>query len=66
VRDPDYPAPVERIVRIDLKAWDLNCRQHFPRLVNEQVVHRLVEGYERRIAALRGRIDELVGGPRLQ
>jgi predicted pyridoxine 5'-phosphate oxidase superfamily flavin-nucleotide-binding protein len=66
VRDPDYPAPVERIVRIDLKAWDLNCRQHFPRLVNEQVVRRLVEGYERRIAALRARIDELVGGPRLQ
>lgn len=33
VRDPDYPAKVERVVRIAIAAWDLNCRQHFPRLV---------------------------------
>ena len=66
VRDPDYPAPVERIVRIDLKAWDLNCRQHFPRLVNEQIVRRCVRGYENRIAALQARIDELVAGSHLQ
>jgi uncharacterized protein len=33
VRDSDYPANVEHVIRIDLKAWDLNCRQHFPKLV---------------------------------
>jgi predicted pyridoxine 5'-phosphate oxidase superfamily flavin-nucleotide-binding protein len=33
VRDPGYPARVEGVIRIDIKAWDLNCRQHFPRLV---------------------------------
>jgi uncharacterized protein len=33
VGDPDYPATVERVVRIDVLAWDLNCRQHFPKLV---------------------------------
>jgi uncharacterized protein len=66
VRDPDYPAPVERIVRIALKAWDLNCHQHLPRLVNEQVVRRFVGSYESRIAALQARIDELAAGPHLQ
>jgi predicted pyridoxine 5'-phosphate oxidase superfamily flavin-nucleotide-binding protein len=32
--DPDYPARVERVIRIDVLAWDLNCRQHFPKLVH--------------------------------
>lgn len=35
VTDPDYPAKVERIIRIDVLAWDLNCRQHFPNLVRQ-------------------------------
>jgi hypothetical protein len=33
VCDPDYPATVEGAVQIDVIAWDLNCWQHFPRLV---------------------------------
>jgi len=32
-RDPHYPAQVERVIRVAVEAWDLNCRQHFPRLV---------------------------------
>jgi len=36
VSDPDYPAVVERIIRIAVEAWDLNCRQHFPKLLREQ------------------------------
>jgi uncharacterized protein len=35
VRDADYPARVERVIRIDVLAWDLNCRQHFPKLVRK-------------------------------
>lgn len=33
VVEPTYPAKVERVIRIDVQAWDLNCRQHFPKLV---------------------------------
>lgn len=33
VTDADYPAQVDRVIRIDVEAWDLNCRQHFPKLV---------------------------------
>lgn len=32
VGNPDYPAQVERVIRIGVEAWDLNCRQHFPKL----------------------------------
>lgn len=32
VSDPKYPAVIERIIRIDIEAWDLNCRQHLPKL----------------------------------
>lgn len=33
VIDRDYRARVERVIRFELEAWDLNCRQHFPPLV---------------------------------
>jgi uncharacterized protein len=33
VSDPDYPAHVERVIRIDMEAWDVNCRRHFPKLI---------------------------------
>lgn len=34
VSDADYAAQVERIIRIEIEAWDLNRRQHFPKLVH--------------------------------
>jgi predicted pyridoxine 5'-phosphate oxidase superfamily flavin-nucleotide-binding protein len=40
VRDPDYPAKVERIIRVDILAFDLNCRQHFPDWVRASTVRR--------------------------
>jgi len=36
VSDAEYPAQVERVIRIDIEAWDLNCRQHFPKLIRER------------------------------
>jgi uncharacterized protein len=41
VSDPDYPAHVERAIRIEVVAWDLNCRQHFPKLVREWKADRV-------------------------
>jgi hypothetical protein len=37
-------------------AWDLNCRQHFPRLLHEQIISKLVNDYEARIAVLQDRV----------
>ena len=36
VRDADYPAEAERLIRVGIEAWDLNCRQHFPKLYRAQ------------------------------
>ncbi len=30
---PDYTARVERVIRIDVEAWDTNCSSHIPHLV---------------------------------
>jgi predicted pyridoxine 5'-phosphate oxidase superfamily flavin-nucleotide-binding protein len=32
-RDPDYPARVERVIRIAVEAWDTNCNSHIPHLL---------------------------------
>lgn len=37
VRDAGYKATAERVIRIRVLAWDLNCRQHFPKLVRQAV-----------------------------
>ena len=34
-RDPDYPARVERVIRMHVEAWDTNCNSHIPKLVPE-------------------------------
>jgi hypothetical protein len=33
VRDPDYQARVERVIRMRVEAWDTNCNSHIPKLV---------------------------------
>jgi hypothetical protein len=35
VRDPDYPARPERLIRMQVVAWDTNCNSHIPRLLPE-------------------------------
>jgi predicted pyridoxine 5'-phosphate oxidase superfamily flavin-nucleotide-binding protein len=57
VSDPDYPARIERAIRVDVLAFDLNCRQHFPKLVRAATVHKIIADYEARLAALEARRD---------
>jgi predicted pyridoxine 5'-phosphate oxidase superfamily flavin-nucleotide-binding protein len=33
VRDSDYKARVERVIRMRVEAWDTNCNSHIPHLV---------------------------------
>jgi uncharacterized protein len=35
VLDPNYPARVERVIRMHVEAWDTNCNSHIPKLVPE-------------------------------
>ena len=32
-KDTNYPAKIERVIRVDVMAWDINCGQHFPKLI---------------------------------
>lgn len=49
---PDYPADMERSVRFQIKAWDINCPQHIhPRI--------LASTARSEIQRLQARIDEL-------
>ncbi len=38
VRDADYPARVERVIRMRVEAWDTNCNSHIPRLLPAEAV----------------------------
>ena len=60
VRDRAYPAKIERVIRIDVTAWDLNCRQHLPKLVPRQRLDQLVADCDARVAALQARYDGLL------
>ncbi len=39
VRDPDYKARVERVIRMRVEAWDSNCNSHIPHLVPWAAAH---------------------------
>jgi predicted pyridoxine 5'-phosphate oxidase superfamily flavin-nucleotide-binding protein len=39
VRDPDYKARIERVIRMRVEAWDTNCNSHIPHLVPADAVH---------------------------
>jgi predicted pyridoxine 5'-phosphate oxidase superfamily flavin-nucleotide-binding protein len=52
VADPSYRARVERVILIEIDAWDINCRQHIPRKIAAEEVARAIEDLELRIRAL--------------
>jgi hypothetical protein len=39
VRDPDYKARIERVIRMRVEAWDTNCNSHTPNLVPWDAAH---------------------------
>ena len=39
VRDPDYKARVERVIRMRVEAWDTNCNNNIPHLVPWDAAH---------------------------
>jgi predicted pyridoxine 5'-phosphate oxidase superfamily flavin-nucleotide-binding protein len=47
-----YDAIPERVIRIHVEAWDLNCNQHIPRRFSQRELAPVIAAYEERIAAL--------------
>ncbi len=56
LRDPDYPANVERAIVFTIEAWDINCPQHIhPRFSQEQI-SPLVDEWKERIRELESQL----------
>ena len=59
LRDPDYPAVVERAVIIHMDAFDWNCQQHITARFTAEQIHEALAPFERRIAELERENAEL-------
>lgn len=59
--EPAYDATVERAFVFTVEAWDVNCRQHIPRKLDEGDVTHALHRLQRRIATLEGEIARLGG-----
>ena len=53
---PGYAAPAERAIVIRVVAWDANCPQHIPQLLDATEVAAVVAERDARIAELERRL----------
>jgi predicted pyridoxine 5'-phosphate oxidase superfamily flavin-nucleotide-binding protein len=58
LRDPDYPAQVERAIVFTLEAWDINCPQHIHKRFPVQEVQPVIERLQRRISELEAQLAQ--------
>ena len=56
LKPADYDARVEQAIVFTVTAWDANCPQHIPRMIDESVVKQLLSEKERKISELEGKI----------
>ena len=59
VMDPSYGATPERAILFSIEAWDRNCPQHIPRMLNFDDAAEVFGKLEQRIAALEAENKEL-------
>ena len=52
LRDPEYPAAVERAIVFTVEAWDINCPQHIHKRFAQRQVEPVIEQLQGRIAEL--------------
>jgi predicted pyridoxine 5'-phosphate oxidase superfamily flavin-nucleotide-binding protein len=56
LRDPDYPAKVERAIVFTIEAWDINCPQHIQKRYSQREVQPVIEQLQRRISGLKAQL----------
>ncbi|WP_442483285.1 pyridoxamine 5'-phosphate oxidase family protein [Aeoliella sp. SH292] len=52
LRDPSYPAKVERAMLFEIEAWDVNCPQHIHTRLSQRQMAPVIERLQGRIADL--------------
>ena len=60
---PDYRAPVERAILIDVDAWDVNCSQHILPRYSPDLLEPAFDRLTRRIEDLEAQVRALGGDP---
>jgi predicted pyridoxine 5'-phosphate oxidase superfamily flavin-nucleotide-binding protein len=58
LRDPDYPAKVERAIVFTVEAWDINCPQHIQKRFSQREVQPVIEQLRRRISELEAQLAQ--------
>jgi len=64
LKDPDYPAHVERALVIDVEAFDWNCSQHITPRYSEEELSALLEPLQARVRELEARLKAKPSAPR--
>jgi predicted pyridoxine 5'-phosphate oxidase superfamily flavin-nucleotide-binding protein len=59
VKPEGYKARVERVLLIDVSAWDVNCPQHIPVKIDAADVEAAIAKRDARIAELEAQIEQL-------
>lgn len=59
VATPDYPAEIERVIRIEIAAWDFNCRKHIPIRPQPEQAVALAMSYQARLVEAQRHYDAL-------
>lgn len=58
---PGYRARAEQVILISVTAWDVNCPQHIPQMVELETVRAAIEERDRRIRDLEEQLSALRG-----
>jgi predicted pyridoxine 5'-phosphate oxidase superfamily flavin-nucleotide-binding protein len=66
LRDPEYPAEVERAILFTIEAWDVNCPQHIHRRFSARQIAPAIEQLQARIAELESEVERLRTTPNTQ
>lgn len=61
VTPANYKARIERVIIFSIKAWDANCSQHIPTLINADDIRSEIQVRDRRIASLEAELESLKG-----
>jgi len=59
VTDHRYKGKPERVIRFQVEAWDINCRQHIPMLYSQENVEGIVRPLKERLAMLESENETL-------
>lgn len=62
VKDDAYRTPIERIIKIKITAWDVNCPQHIQQRLTEEEFEPHVQLLKDRVRELEKEVEDLKAG----